>query len=81
MPPHQALAGLPSLERSQLPSGGGADDSSTGSNTGISSSSISLTNLLQFVGEDPSEGVYVGDGIPQVPEKLAAKIHFVCQRC
>ena len=45
------------------------------------SSSISLTNLLQFVGEDlklPSEGGYVGDGIP---EKLAAKIHFVCQRC
>ena len=77
MPPRQALVGLPLLERSQLPSGGVADDSSTGSKKGTSSSSISLTNLLQFVGEDlklPSEGVYVGDGIPPVPEKLAAKI-------
>ena len=45
----------------------------SGSNAGTSSSS----NLLQFVGEDlklPSEGVYVGDGIPPVPQKLAAKI-------
>ena len=76
MPLQQALAGLPSLEGSPLLSGRGADESSSESNAGTSSS---LTNLLQFVGEDlelPLEGVYVGDGIPPVPEKLAAKIRW-----
>ena len=46
------------------------------SGTGTSASA-SHTNLLPYVGGGlrlSSEGVYVGDGVPPVPEKLASKI-------
>ena len=84
MPALTALAGLPSLNGlSKLPppaDKGTADKRTTDSSNkvpGTLSSSVSLTNLLPFVRENlklQSEGVYVGDGIPTVPEKLATKI-------
>ena len=57
-----ALGGLPSLAWSST------------SNAGISAT---ITNLLPYAGGSltmPSAGVYLGEGIPPVPDKLAAKI-------
>ena len=83
MPSLAALAGLPSLKDSStqldptlLPDeGAGKGTSST--TPGMSGSSTSITNLLPFVGDSlkiRSEGVYIGDGIPPIPDKLATKI-------
>ncbi len=61
--------------------GEGAGKEATGTPLGASGSAAAvLTNLFQFVGDArkiPSEGVYmyIGDGIPPVPDKLALKIH------
>ena len=51
MPSLTALAGLPSLKESTLSISEGTDESSD-KISGTSSSSVSLTNLLRFVGED-----------------------------
>ena len=83
MPSLAALAGLPSLEGLSTLSGpppppsDGASKGASGNPLGTSSSSISITNLLPFAGDNlriPSVGVYIGDGIPPVPDKLATKI-------
>lgn len=76
MPSPTALAGLPMIENPSGPptANKGATE---GKPSAPSNPSIELTNLLPFIGGSPkipTEGVYIGDGIPPVPEKLATKI-------
>ena len=83
MPSLAALAGLPSLGHSSTQSdptpspGDGTSKGASDTPPRTSGSSILITNLLPFVGDSlkiSSEGVYIGDGIPPVPDELAAKI-------
>ena len=83
MPSLAALAGLPSLEGTSAQSDptplpvDGTGKGAPSTPLGTSGSSTAITNLLPFAGDSlkiPSEGVYIGDGIPPVPDKLATKI-------
>lgn len=71
------LASLIPLTSGGLTSLAGAGVSFPPPSLGAGTSTSSITNLLPLAHhslQSPSEGVYLGDGIPPVPEKLAAKI-------
>ena len=75
MPPVSALAGIPQIEGVQEEGPRGPPTSEAISH-GPSVTSM-LANLLPLANsslQQPSEGVYMGDGIPPVPAKLAARI-------
>lgn len=71
MPPPEALASIPRV-----------DDAPTGAPSVVAptqqtSAAAMLANLLPLANPSlqlPTGGVYMGDGIPAVPVKLAAKI-------
>ena len=75
MPPVSALAGIPQIEGVQEEGPRGPPTSEAVSH-GPSVTAM-LANLLPLANsslQQPSEGVYMGDGIPPVPAKLAARI-------
>ena len=66
MPPAAALAGLPSIGETSAPDGSGGE-----------TTTMVLSDLLTAGGPGgmvPAAGAYVGDGMPPVPAKLAAKV-------
>ena len=66
MPPAAALAGLPSIGATSAPDGSGGE-----------TTTMVLSDLLTAGGPSgtvPAAGAYVGDGMPPVPAKLAAKV-------
>ena len=71
MPPTGALDGIPTVTD---PPGGEGHDTTTPSGVSIAAK---IANLLQGAATgltQPSKGIYIGDGLPPVPPKLAAKI-------
>ena len=66
MTPAAALAGLPSIGATSALNGSGGE-----------TTTIVLSDLLTAEGPGgmiPAAGAYVGDGMPPVPAKLAAKV-------
>ena len=75
MPPLSALPSIPQVERIQEEGLHGPPMSEAVSHD--PSITAMLANLLPIANsslQQPSEGVYMGDGIPPVPVKLAARI-------